>query len=241
MPTFTTFSNILPDPVYKITPAGNQDLSAGSPGPGFASVTLTSNKNVQRSRTNSNRGVPIVDKNQYYIINIRYNPMLRDEFDIVDSFISSRSSPFYVVLPQYSKPKDPTFAAYCSSNTISTSAANNAGTEVITIQAGTTILGDPRVNDKFTITDINNINHQKVYSVTRVETNALYQSGTAQPGLNQRRIWISPPLQRFTSVNSVINFIEPKFRVFMSGNIQETELNVDNLYSYSLSLEEIQP
>ena len=49
------FLNILPDPNNKIDNAGIADNTNGVAGPGFASMTLTSNDKVMMSRTNTGR------------------------------------------------------------------------------------------------------------------------------------------------------------------------------------------
>ena len=57
MATFTSFLDVLPDPTNPIGSAG-QSLSTGSggvAGPGYASVTFSSQAPIQVSRTNSGR------------------------------------------------------------------------------------------------------------------------------------------------------------------------------------------
>jgi len=224
MATFTSFSNILPDPNNKITDQGDID-SSGVAGPGFTGVGFTSNGSTQVSRTNSGRGVHRDQEVQYWSFSIKYNPMLREEFEPVDSFLASRNArknPFFVILPQYSKPRDPLFAT-------------------LILDSIPAINGSPKSGDMFTINDPLNANHLKVYKVTRVETNSRYQSGTAQPLATERRIHFDPPLQRSTSDNSIVSFIDPKFRVISKGDLREYSLDLNNLYSFSLDVEEIQP
>lgn len=243
MAIFNSFSDILPDPIYKITDAGSLDQTSGSAGPGFASMRLRSVKESQVSRTKSGRGIHRGPDSQNWEIDITYHQMLRSQFDPVDAFLLSRGRllPFFVVLPQHSKPKDPVFAAYAAANSITVNGAHNAGSSVLNIKSATTISGDPKPKDLITISDPANANHLKAYMITRVETAALYQAGTTAPTTAQRRIHISPPLERNTADNSVVNFISPKIRVIPKGDVQEYDLNTDNLYNFSLSLEEIQP
>jgi hypothetical protein len=74
-----------------------------------------------------------------------------------------------------------------------------------------------------------------------VETASTYQTGTTAPGATQRRIWTQPPISRAVSSGATINFVNPKFRVVQKGDTMEYDLDTDNLYQFSLSLEEILP
>lgn len=243
MPTFNSFSNILPDPVNKITDQGDIS-STGVAGPGFSGLSFTSNGETQVSRTNSGRGVSRDQGSQYWSFTIKYNPMLREQFDPVDAFLASRNArrdPFFVVLPNYSRPKNSQFATFATNNVIRTDGAQLSGVSKMMIDAANNMSGTPRPGDMFTIDDPNDVNHLKAYKITRVETNARWQASTPQPTNKQFRIHFSPPLQRDTADNSVINFINPKFRVVARSDIREYELDTDNLYAFSLDLEEIMP
>ena len=242
MVTFTSFSDLLPDPNNKINNAGASD-SSGTAGPGFAKIKFASNNQTQVSRTISGRGVTASPSYHTWAFDISYNPMTRDEFDPVASFLESRGgrlNPFYVILPQHSRPKNAAFANFCSVNTITT-AATAAGSPNIMINAAVTILGTPSPGDFFTITDTGDTNHKKVYKVLRVEDAATYQIGTTAPVSSQRRIWTQPPISRAVTTGSIVTFINPKFRVIQKGDTMEYDLDTDNLYQFSLSLEEIQP
>ena len=145
-------------------------------GPGFASVKFSSNQPTMVSRTNGGKVVTRSQATQYWQINISYNPLTRDEFEPVNSFLMSRQgrlSPFYVVLPQYAVSRNSTFATYAASNTISTVGATNSGATKLTAQ-GFNVTDSPRPGDLFTIEDTENSNHVKAYMITRVETNADY-------------------------------------------------------------------
>lgn len=243
MSTFTSFNSRLPDPTFGVNNAGAND-AAGVRGPGFANVTVRSNRPAQVSRTISGRGVHRETGAHTWEIDITYNPMVRDAFDTVSSFLDLRNGrliPFYVVLPQNSKPKDSVFATYASANVIRVSGAQPAGARAILMEAGSTIVGSARPGDFFTITDPNDINHQKVYKVAAVETNDTYQVGSTRPAINQMRVYTLPPLTKFVASQAVVNWIDPKFRVIQKSDVLEYQLNTDNLYQYQLSLEEIQP
>lgn len=241
MPTFTFFNDRLPDPTFGVSDAGSAD-AAGRKGPGFASVQVSSNRPVQVSRTMSGRGIQREGGAHTWEINITYNPMRRDDFDVVSSFLDARNgrlNPFFVVLPQYSRPKDNAFNTFVTTNTMRVVGAHSAGASSMLIDATPAISGTAKPGDFFTITDLNNVNHTKVYKVTRVETNALYQAGETQPATNQLRIHFMPPLTRLVADDSEINWLNPKFRVIQKNEVTEYQLNTDNLYQFQLSVEEI--
>lgn len=333
MTTFTSFSDLLPDPNNKIGTAGdNTNISGntGYAGPGFAKVKFSSSNNTQVSRTISGRGVTASPSYHNWSFDVSYNPMTRDEFEPVASFLEGRRGrlyPFYVILPQYAKPRDIKFAAYAKSrsvtptsvvldtvnNTItftfatqyksdgtvitnlfydnpvyisgilpvqhngqysatsntqnsvvlplkSTLAITNSGSLDIKLDAilaqSTTLAGsstlvirgpdmyegsynNPMPGDFITITDPNDTNHKKAYKIVRVETQATSQTAVTNP--TYRRLHLVPPLSRKVTFNSVINFINPKFRVIQKGDTLDYDLDTDNLYQFSLSLEEILP
>jgi hypothetical protein len=121
-------------------------------------------------------------------------------------------------------------------------ATTNAGSPTIMLGGFSATSGSPSPGDFFTITDPLDVNHMKTYKVLRVEDNGTYQTGTAAPTLNTHRlIWTQPPISRAVAAGSVINFINPRFRVIQKGDTMEYDLDTDNLYQFSLSLEEIQP
>jgi hypothetical protein len=246
MPTFTTFSDLLPDPINKINNAGAVD-AAGSAGPGFAKIKFTSDNTTQVSRTISGRGVTASPSYHSWSFDISYNPMTRAEFDPVGAFLEMRRgrlNPFYVILPQHARPKDTTFATYAAANMngITAAAATAAGSPTLMLNGFTAVSGSPSPGDFFTITDSSDANHKKAYKVLRVEDNGTYQVGTTQPALNtQRRVWTQPPMSRAVASGAIINFINPRFRVIQKGDTMEYDLDTDNLYQFSLSLEEILP
>lgn len=236
MATFTSFSDLLPDPNNKINNAGAVDAT-GTAGPGFAKIKFTSENTTQVSRTISGRGVTASPSYHKWSFDISYNPMTRSEFDPVASFLESRRgrlNPFYVILPQHAAPKDSAFAA----NTL-TASATVAGSPTLMINGVNT--GEPSPGDFFTITDSADVNHKKAYKVLRVETASTYQTGTTAPTSTQRRLWTQPPITRAVSAGSTVTFVNPKFRVTQKGDTLEYDLDTDNLYQFSLSLEETLP
>lgn len=255
MPTFVTFSDQLPDPANKIDTAGVYNNTSGTGGPGFAKIKFRSNNQVQVSRTISGRGVTASPGYHVWEFDINYNPMTRAEFEPVANFLEMRQGrlkPFFVVLPQHRLPQNSLFSAYAQADPSAiTAAATSAGSSTLLITgavitgyaSGMTeaAAGNPSPGDFITITDSSDTNHRKAYKVTRVETNNYYQQGTTQPGTTQRRIHLQPPLCRAVSAGSVVNFVDPKFRVIQKGDTVEYDLDTDNLYQFSLSLEEILP
>jgi hypothetical protein len=237
------FMDILPDPVRKIRDSGIQNDSTGNPGPGFASVRFRSNYPTSMSRTNGGRVITRHLATQFWEIDISYNPLTRDEFEPVSSFIHSRQGsllPFYVVLPQYEESRSSTFAAYIlTSPTVPTFAAatsSGATSFLVTLPAAG---GNPRPGDMFNIVDTANSNHVKSYMVTRCETNTDWTS--QQPTTSQRKLHITPPLGYSVASGALLDFSAPKIRVVVKGEVQEYALNTNNLYQYSLTLEEALP
>ena len=249
MVTFTSFSDLLPDPNNKINNAGAID-SSGSAGPGFAKIKFASDNTTQVSRTVSGRGVTASPSYHFWAFDISYNPLTRAEFDPVGAFLESRRgrlNPFYVILPQHAAPKDTTFYLWVAPaisgglNNSITASVTLAGSPSVMMNGFSAISGSPSPGDFFTITDSADVNHKKAYKVLRVEDNGTYQIGTTQPTTAQRRIWTQPPISRATSSGATINFINPKFRVIQKGDTMEYDLDTDNLYQFSLSVEEMLP
>jgi hypothetical protein len=168
--------------------------------------------------------------------------MLRDDFDVVSSFLDRRNGrlrPFFVVLPQNSKPKEPLFAAFAAVNVFKPVNGILAGVTSLMISTATQLSGAPRPGDFFTFSDPSDATHLKVYKVVAVETNADYQVGSVRPALNQVRIHTLPEITKFTTSDAIVNWINPAFRVALKSDVQEYSLSTDNLYQYGLSLEEI--
>jgi hypothetical protein len=245
MASFSDYLNILPDPNNPIGDAGQSlaVVSGGSLGPGYASVQLSSEQPTMIDRTNSGRVVARALVGHKWNVQIGYNPMTRAEFEPVYNFLlhkRGRLRPFYVSLPQYRLPQDSSFASFVQSATLTIDGAQTAGVDTFEISSATTLSGAPKPGDLFTITDSADSNHTKAYMVTRVETNANYQSGD-QPSTSQYRIHFTPGLQRSTTNGSEVVFNNPLIRVILAQDIQEYSLGTNNLYSFSLRLEEAQP
>lgn len=245
MASFSDYLNILPDPNNPIGDAGQSlaVVSGGSLGPGYASVQLSSEQPTMIDRTNSGRVVARALVGHKWNVQIGYNPMTRAEFEPVYNFLlhkRGRLRPFYVSLPQYRAPQDSSFALFVQSATLTIDGAQTAGVDTFEMSSATTLAGAPKPGDLFTIADSADSNHTKAYMVTRVETNANYQSGD-RPSTSQYRIHFTPGLQRSTTNGAEVVFNNPLIRVILAQDIQEYSLGTNNLYSFSLKLEEAQP
>ena len=101
--------------------------------------------------------------------------------------------------------------------------------------------GSLRPGDMFTFNDSNNSNHKKVYQVTRVLTTTDYLTGNQPTDSNHRVYYTTPSIEKSVSDNTPIVYTNPVFRVIQSSDIVEYSLGTNNLYSFSLNLEEAQP
>jgi hypothetical protein len=238
MGAFSAFANRLPDPAYGIDEAGQNTNSAANYGPGFASVTFSKEQPTMMSRTNSGRVVSRSIVGEKLNIAITYNPLTRAQFEPIYSFLSEkkgRLKPFFVSLPQYADAQDSTY-----SGTLTVDGAYAAGKDNF-LADHSSLTGTPKRGDTFTITDSANSNHTKLYTVTRVQTNSDYYSGESAPSADQYRIYCQPNLVYSVANDSTLNFVSPLVRVMQSSDVREYSLGTNNLYSFSLSLEEAQP
>ena len=246
MATYTSFLDILPDPVNPIGPGG-QALATGSggtAGPGFASVTFTSEAPIQLSRTNSGRVLTRSIAGHKWTINVEYNPMTREDFEPIYSFLLERNgrlNPFFIKLPQQATSRNTAFTTHEGSNAITTATTGSAGAGYI-LQAGhsTTEATQPQPGDMFTITDTNDSLHTKAYRVTRTMSNTTYNSALhSQPTTAQRIVYFTPHLQRSVSSGATCDYT-PLIRVIQKADTQQYSLSTNNLFTFSLSLEEAQ-
>ena len=232
---FSSFANRLPDPAFKITEAG-ENSNSGLAGPGFASVKFTSEQPVSISRANSGRVISRAIVSHKWKINITYNPMTRDEFEPVYNFLlekRGRLKPFFVKLPQHS-PRTTTSGTY----TIQGPASAGSSSILTTVSS---LSGGLRPGDLVTINDSQNSNHTKAYQIVKVNdsTNKL-SSDTDLNNANERRLFLVPPLARTVSNSSTVTFANPLIKVMLQSDIQEYDLGTNNLYEFSLNLEEVQ-
>ena len=234
---FSSFADRLPDPNFKITEAG-ENANGGNAGPGFASVKFSSEQPVSISRTNSGRVISRAIVGHRWKINISYNPMTREEFEPVYSFLlekRGRLKPFFISLPQYNSPRTST------SGTISVDGAITAGASNFKVDGFGSVTGGLRPGDMFNFNSSNS-NHKKAYQITRVLTNADYLTGGTQPASDERIYYVTPPIEKAVEDNATINYgSNTLIRVVQTADVQEYNLGTNNLYEFSLSLEEAQP
>tara|TARA_E500000178_G_scaffold140652_1_gene140296 strand:- start:721 stop:1461 length:741 start_codon:yes stop_codon:yes gene_type:complete len=245
--SFSSFQNILPDPNNTIGEAGQ---AAGTAGPGFATVSLTSEQPTMKDFTNGGRLLARAIASHAWKIKIGYNPLTQTEFDRIYTFLLHRRgsiNPFFVSLPQYRTPRDANFATYSTtpsnklevlSNTNVFAGATSGFFQQIGYNFNTN--GTPTPGDLFTVEDSANSNHLKAYMVTRVETNSNYLNTAAQPGVAQLRIHFTPGASKTMNAGAKLVFHNPLIKVISTKDIQQYALNTDNLYSYSLDLREVQ-
>ena len=245
--SFSSFQNILPDPNNTIGEAGQ---AAGTAGPGFATVSLTSEQPTMKDFTNGGRLLARAIASHAWKIKIGYNPLTQTEFDRIYTFLLHRRgsiNPFFVSLPQYRTPRDANFATYSTtpsnklevlSNTNVSAGATSGFFQQIGYNFNTN--GTPTPGDLFTVEDSANSNHLKAYMVTRVETNSNYLNTAAQPGVAQLRIHFTPGASKTMNAGAKLVFHNPLIKVISTRDIQQYALNTDNLYSYSLDLREVQ-
>ena len=234
---FSAFANRLPDPNFKITEAG-ENSNSGTAGPGFASVKFTANQPVSFSRTNSGRVTTRSIVGHHWSIGITYNPMTRDEFEPIYNFLlekRGRLKPFFVVLPQHVTTRTAT------SGTISVQGSITAGDSNFLIDGMSSVTGGLRPGDMFNFSDSGNSNHHKIYKVVRVATSSdRLASDTALNTSDERRLYVVPPVEKDVTDNSTIDYGNPMFRVVQKSDVQEYKLGTNNLYEFSLNLEEAQ-
>ena len=210
--------NVLPDPNHGRAADGTASSSAANLGPGFKSVKLTSRQRVMSNKTNSGRLIQRFHGYQNWDINITYNSLTKDEFKEVYAFLLERRTtlaPFFVQLPQY--------RGQSSTATIVDNGTPAAGSTTITLEPGDG--ANCAVGDLFTITDSNNSNHLKAYKITKVSTDT---------------ITITPPLAKAVSDGATVVLVNPLIKVIQKGDVQEYSLDNNNLYKFSLNLEEVQ-
>ena len=208
--------NTLPDPTNKINAQGNIDAS-GNPGPGFSAVTVTSKQPISINRSNSGLAFRNVSKYQLFTVNISYNKLTKEEFNVVYSFLLEKQASleaFFVQLPQYGN---------SSAGTKNIIADASAGTNQLSLSS----VADISPGDLFSVTVSTDDTHVKVYKVTKI---------------NSPVITITPQLQRPIDISSsgteTANFGVPKMRVTYTGSDIQYSVDASGLYSFSVKLEE---
>ena len=241
MGTYTAFQNILPDPNNPIAIGGQ---ASGSNQEGFASINFTSETATQLSRTNSGRVITRSTGAHKWTIKGNYNPMTRDQFEPIYNFLlqKGRLNPFFMHLPNQYTSRNSAFATHVASNTPTSASSFNQGGEFM-LQAGhnSTETTSPQPGDMFVVNDANDSLHTKAYRVTRVMSNGTYHSGLhSAPSGTQRIVYFTPSLSRAVGSGAQIDYHQPLIRVMLKTDVQQYSLGTNNLYQFSLNLEEAQ-
>lgn len=183
------FQNVLPDPNNTIGDTGK--ATAGGAGPGYKSVSVTSNQAVMNERTNSGRLITRLASGHSWELSISYNPLTRAEFEPLNSFLLHKKGgliPFFVSLPQNKAPQSATFAKTVRPTTEAVGGVNGLGKEPLAAhvpQAGGTFIVGQQY--KITTTTSNNWSsvggstsaaNGQVFVATAVGTSGL---GAAEP------------------------------------------------------------
>ncbi len=53
--------------------------------------------------------------------------------------------------------------------------------------------------------------------------------------------YVTPPVEKSVSNNATLTYTNPVFRVILTSDVMEYKLRTNNLYQFSLNLEEAQP
>jgi hypothetical protein len=248
MATFSSYQNVLPNPSNGIAYDGSSASgNAGySTGPGYASVQVTSQFQTSMDKTNSGILVARSKAAHSFDVEIKYNPMTEEEFMPVYSFLLEKEGmlkPFFVPLPQYDNPQDSTLAGQNPQITFTVATAASAGATQVTVAgnnsyASNNTYGQLRPGDIITFSDSSDSNHLKAYKIVRVETDTDYL-GSA-PTSAQLRLTLSPGLRKDVSTSATLVYKNPKIKVISKKDAIQYSLDTNNLYSFSLSLEEVQ-
>ena len=170
--------------------------------------------------------------------------MTRDQFEPVFSFLlekNGRLNPFFVKLPQQATSRNAAFTTYQASNAIDTASTLTTGAGFM-YQDGhsSTQTTQPQPGDMFTLTDTNDSLHTKAYRITRVMNNGTHNTAThSAPSTTQRIVYFTPHLQRSVPQNVVVDYT-PLVRVILKSDVQSYNLDTNNLFTFSLNLEEAQ-
>ena len=241
MGSFIAFTDRLPEPNWTVRDTGEGHASSYTAGPGFSKIQFSSEAPVQINRTNSGRVITRSAGGHKWKITVSYNPMTREEFEPVYSFLLQRNgrlNPFYIVLPNQNASRSSTF----TSTTIKADGEHAAGLGYMkqdVFPTSSTSTAVPQIGDMFTVSDDSDSLHTKAYRITRVTNNTNYLAGQ-QPATDERYVYVTPNLQRKVYDNADINYVNPLIRVMLTSDVQQYSLGTNNLYTFSLTLEEAQ-
>ena len=137
-----------------------------------------------------------------------------------------------MVLPQYSSPRSTVTSTIRVDGEITAGATN--------FMVNGVSAGSLRPGDMFNFNDTNNSNHKKTYQVTRVLDSTNYLAGNQPTDSSHRIYYVTPSVEKTVTTNMTLTYTNPIFRVVQSSDVISYSLNTNNLYEFSLNLEEVQ-
>lgn len=248
----------LPAPGSLITQYGmaggtNNGISAalqGLPAPGFSGVNLRSNYGTSLIRSRgSARGTVNTNNAHFWSFDISYHEMTQEEYAAIESFLMShntRLKPFYVTLPNYSRPNG-SFMNFINSVASDIVVESNyfAGDSSIEVSNADFTADPSTLYDFYRLNPGCFINiegsdalHKSIYKVSLVES-SWYREDPVSSG--KIRLHLFPPLQRDVTAGSTIKFVDPEFRVIQRNAI-EPSFDEDGIVNgMTINVEEVQP
>ena len=201
--------DILPTPDY-----GN--------GPGYAGINLSSSMSHQSDKFNSGRSNKNMLEEHIWSVQIRYNELPRDVFDVLYAFLLEkvgRLEPFLVHLPQYGQQSATTKTLYSFLDVIS---------RVYSTQLLVTGLVDTQPGNMFLF------NNDTLHKVTRVEVPP-DSSSYRNWGDEDELLHVWPPIKKNLSLenNATLDFNNIFLKAVPSGDIM---YSVDDKALYSIGL-----
>jgi hypothetical protein len=223
MPTILTdYANTLPDPNFPAT-------QLGSPGPGYANVTLEANQPVIYSNAaGSRRKGASVNQRGYWSLTLTYNKLPKPLFDVIYSFLLRKKQTmeaFYVNLPQYGNPN--------TTNKIFNFYDIPYNKIYVSDGSATPVLPEP--GDMFSF--IESGIYYGLFKILRVEDSTNYNLAREFPVGDERwTIWPTIPAVAFSRIPFPVSsaFITDNPTLFgrVEGNITY-KVGDDNLYQIS--------
>lgn len=196
------------------------DPFTNSNAPGFLSVNITDNSTIIQDELPNNEVLQVDTGYQYWGINITYDQLLPEEFEVIRSFCfkaKSTNSPIEVLLPQYENYKF-TLDSYSVK-------ANLSGDQIIITNVNS-IKEQPIVGSVIKLS-----NHPKVYHITDYSYNSTTKEYTI--GIYPRLAVTTTGLER-----AVLSAVLFRTR-FKDVNSLNSTLNSDNVYEgFTLQLRE---
>jgi hypothetical protein len=197
-------------------------MSGALPNTEFRAVNFRSNQKTLFSETDSGKTFRRQVQGQRFSFTVSYPPMKRTEFAPIMAFIMkqrARKENFTITLPSYFN------ALGSETGTLLVNGAHSV--------ADTTIAIDGFASDgagRLKAGDLIKFAHDKVYMIIDDVTSSS----------NAATVTIEPPLRTALTNNSSVAYDSIQFTVHLASDVQEYSLGTNNLYTFSLNLEEAQ-